>query len=276
MEKNKKLLTYLGLSFSFLLIAGGIYAYFGLLSPLHEQITAVDSEIQQQIFLKEAQSNENPVVTSEENTFPLQEEVPVEPLTDQLMLQFEKAEVLSDSLIMTMQFTDGEAAEDEQEEAVAENEDVVAAEEEPEAANTTNENATEENNTEENMTNEENESEQDPAPVAATPEVLPEGVKKITAEMSVVSKDYKGLLKFISTIEELKRVVVIEAITFTGMDELDLASPDVVLNQFKYEVTVSAYYLPELTEFLKDTPQSEFPAPNGKEDPLTSGEEKEE
>ena len=191
MEKNKKLLTYLGLSFSFLLIAGGIYAYFGLLSPLHEQITAVDSEIQQQqIFLKKAQSNENPVTTSEENTFPLQEEVPVKPLTDQLMLQFEKAEVLSDSLIMTMQFTDGEAAEDELEEAVAENEDGVAAEGEPEAANTTNENATEENTTEENMTNEENDSKQDPATVAATPEVLPEGVKKITAEMSVVSKDY--------------------------------------------------------------------------------------
>jgi type IV pilus assembly protein PilO len=49
---------------------------------------------------------------------------------------------------------------------------------------------------------------------APAPEVLPEGVKKLTAEMSVVSKNYEGLLKFLRTIEELKRITVIEAITF--------------------------------------------------------------
>jgi type IV pilus assembly protein PilO len=70
--------------------------------------------------------------------------------------------------------------------------------------------------------------------------------------MSVVSKNYEGLLKFLRTIEGLKRITVIEAITFTGMDELEMASAEATPDQLKYEITISAYYLPELTDYLKD------------------------
>jgi type IV pilus assembly protein PilO len=110
-------------------------------------------------------------------------------------------------------------------------------------------------------------------PTPAVPEVLPQGVKKITAEMSVVSKDYEGIQKFIRTIEELKRVIVVEGITFTGMEELEIASADAVTDQLKYEITISAYYLPELTDYLKDLPKGEFPAPNGKDNPLINNDE---
>jgi type IV pilus assembly protein PilO len=253
MEDNRKL-SYIGIGIVLLTLVAGLYGYFGILSPLHQKIDMVDTEIgQQEIFLKKMnQPKKEAAPISIENTYSLQEEVPVNPLVDQLMLQFEKAEVLSDSLILTMQFSDGEASEDVEEEP---------AEEESSASETevTNEDGTVQNEDEINV----------------TPEALPEGVKKITAEMSVVSKDYKGLLKFLRTIEEFKRVTVIEAITFSGQDELAMASAETTTDQLKYEVTIAAYYLPELTQYLKDLPRGDFPAPNGKENPLIDGENEE-
>ncbi len=271
MAENKKLLTYVGLGVILLLIIGGVYGYFGLLSPLHQRIEAVDTEMkQQEVLLKTASESIAVTTQTSENTFALQEEVPVKPLVDQLMLQFEKAEVLSDSLILTMDFTDGNELEEE--EVVAEEETTDDTASEDTATNDTAENEADtteaSNEVEDDISNQNETVEPSETPIPAVPEVLPKGVKKITAKMSVVSKDYDGIRKFITTIEELKRVIVVEGITFTGMDELEIASADAVTDQLKYEITISAYYLPELTDYLKDLPKGEFPAPNGKEDPL--------
>ncbi|MBD7963121.1 hypothetical protein [Fictibacillus norfolkensis] len=271
MAENKKLLTYVGLTVILLLVIGGVYGYFGLLSPLHQRIEAVDTEMkQQEILLNKANDSVAVTTQTSENTFALQEEVPVKPLIDQLMLQFEKAEVLSDSLILTMDFTDGEAIEEEEVVAEEETTENEASEDSATDETTETENADDnaENVTEGDISNENDMVDQSETPISAAPEVLPKGVKKITAKMSVVSKDYDGIRNFITTIEELKRVIVVEGITFSGMDELEVASADAVTDQLKYEITISAYYLPELTDYLKDLPKGEFPAPNGKEDPL--------
>jgi type IV pilus assembly protein PilO len=256
MGENKRLFTFTALGLLLLLSVGGIYSYFGILSPLHQKIASVDSEIKQQkTFLEKSISPVEAASASNENTFSLQEEVPVKPLVDQLILQLEKAEVLSDSLIMTMQFSDGEAKDDEEENA----EETGSAEQENSSNNA--------ETTQENVSNEEDSIETASISKPA-PEILPEGVKKITAEISVVSKNYESLLTFLQTIEELKRVTVIEAITFSGLDEIEMASPDASPDQLKYEITIAAYYLPELTDYLNDLPKGEFPAPNGKENPL--------
>ncbi|RZT21589.1 hypothetical protein [Fictibacillus sp. BK138] len=262
MSKDRRILTYLGIGLLILLLSGGAYGYFGILSPMHERISFVDSKIKQQkVLLIKSENAVLDVPMAIENTFSLQEEVPVVPLVDQLMLQFEKAEVLSDSLIMTMQFSDGEV-DDEEEYTQNNAEDHRASEEENKEASSST-------------------PEEDTTTIKAVeppaPEVLPEGVKKITAEMSVVSKDYNGLLIFLRTIEELKRVIVIEGITFTGLSEIEMASVETNPNQLKYEIIIAAYYLPELTDYLEDLPAEDYPAPGGKENPLTgSGEEKEE
>ncbi|MDM5315102.1 hypothetical protein QUF49_03785 [Fictibacillus sp. b24] len=261
MTQNKKLLSYAAIGVILLFLMCGIYGYFGLLSPLHQQIESVDAEMKQQkTFLDNATAPAAVTTQNSENTFALQEEVPVKPLVDQLMLQFEKAEVLSDSLILTMDFSDGEASEDE-EVAEEENTEETAPEVNAEAE-------TDAPAAEENVSNADDDIDTSETTTPPAPEVLPQGVKKITAEMSVVSKNYEGILKFIKTVEELKRVIVVEAITFSGMDELEMAAADAVTNQLKYEITISAYYLPELTDYLKDLPRGEFPAPNGKENPL--------
>jgi type IV pilus assembly protein PilO len=251
-DKEIRLLL-VGLGSTVFLVFSGLYGYFGILSPMHQKVETVNAEIkQQETFLgKIKQPEEEEVSVSIENTYSLQEEVPVKPLVDQLILQFEKAEVLSDSLILTTQFSDGEASEDAEEEPT----EVEATSE----AEGTNEDGDLQNEDEINLTS----------------DVLPEGVKKVTAEMSVVSKDYDGLLKFLRTIEDFKRVTVIEAIIFSGQDELAITSAEGTLSQLKYEVTIAAYYLPELTQYLKDLPRVEFPAPNGKENPLIDGDKEE-
>lgn len=245
-DKEIRLLL-VGLGSTVFLVFSGLYGYFGILSPMHQKVETVNAEIiQQETFLEKIkQPEEEEASVSIKNTYSLQEEVPVKPLVDQLILQFEKAEVLSDSLILTMQFSDGEASEDIEEEPTGEEAAASEAEE-------TNEDGAVQNEDEINV----------------IPEALPEGVKKVTAEMSVVSKDYEGLLKFLRTIEDFKRVTVIEAITFSGQDELTITSAEATFGQLKYEVTIAAYYLPELTQYLKDLPRVEYPAPNGKENPL--------
>jgi type IV pilus assembly protein PilO len=254
-------------------LIGGLYGYFGLLSPINMKITTVDSQIKQQQDLLKKNEAAIPVFTqdSNENTYPLQEEVPVKPLMDQLMLQFEKAEVLSDSLILSMQFTDSDDVADEEE-----NTQETSTQQSTPAETGTNTQPSQPTSTTSATTDEK--SAQNTTDTAAnskvnvTPEALPEGVKKVTAEMSVLSKNYEGLLKFLQTIEDFKRVTVIEGITFTGLTEIERAAAKASPDQLKYDVTISAYYLPELTDYLKDLPKGDFPAPNGKENPLSGAE----
>ncbi len=271
---KEKLVSFIGIGTLFLLIIFGGYGYFGILSPLHQKVETVDSQITQQATLLKSLDGkpQNSGSTLLENTHSLQEEVPVKSLVDQLLLQFEKAEVLSDSLILTMNFTDGEATED----------DRTLEGESPEEASAPKAQSTDDANNDSPDTSEMTDDSQSPEEEPVTPEendtppapeVLPEGVKKITAEISVVSKDYAGLIKFLKTIQEQKRITIIEAISFAGTDELEVASADAVTDQLKYEITISAYYLPELTDYLKDLPKGEFPAPNGKDNPLINNDE---
>ncbi|MFC7373003.1 hypothetical protein ACFQPF_15290 [Fictibacillus iocasae] len=237
---SDKLKSYIAGGALLLFLLLGVMFYLLYLSPLKQQVEDTADQVNQQKSFLEKNSTpaaEKPVVVTD--TAALQQEVPVKPLMDQLLLQFEKAEVLSDSLILSMQFTDGEEAAAEP----AENEG-------------------------------EGDQEQPAAPdeSAAAPEVLPSGVKKITAEMTVMSKDYEGLLSFLQVVQELKRITVIEGITFTGPADLNAESEDAPENQFKYDLQVSTYYLPELTDYLKDTPTVPFPAPSGKKNPLSGSE----
>ncbi|MBH0164024.1 hypothetical protein IHV12_03810 [Fictibacillus sp. 7GRE50] len=271
---KEKLVSFIGIGTLFLLLIFGGYGYFVILSPLHQKVETVDSQItQQEALLKSLDGKpKNSDSTLLENTHSLQEEVPVKSLVDQLLLQFEKAEVLSDSLILTMNFTDGETTENDGTLEGESPEEASAPESQPtDGANNGSPETSERTDDSQIPEEEPVTPEENVTPLA--PEVLPEGVKKITAEMSVVSKDYAGLVKFLKTIQEQKRITIIEAISFAGTDELEAASADAVTDQLKYEITISAYYLPELTDYLKDLPKGEFPAPNGKDNPLINNDE---
>jgi hypothetical protein len=53
------------------------------------------------------------------------------------------------------------------------------------------------------------------------------------------------------------RWILDEAITFSGQDELAISCAETTPEQLKYEVTTAAYYLPELTHYLKDLPRGD-------------------
>ena len=85
------------------------YSYFTFYSPKKESLAVAETTLttdRQVLFALEQQladQPETPVVSSLE----LQKKVPVDPLTELVLLQIEKAEVVSQSLVQSVSFTEG-------------------------------------------------------------------------------------------------------------------------------------------------------------------------
>ncbi|KUP06969.1 hypothetical protein Q73_10270 [Bacillus coahuilensis m2-6] len=193
------------------------------------------------------------------STASLQQKVPVKPITDQLLLNFEKAETVSDSYITKIEFTDGDVTtpltiEEEIKEDVAEvqqfgdqdTQETVDSSEEPV----------------EPVEGEGTELESAPT------QILPEGLKKVTATLTVESATYFEMEKFLSVLENLQRIVEIEAITFGGYKDL-IHTVD-GFEPIEFKVEVSAYYLPTLEELVAELPQLDAPTPMNKRNPFSS------
>ncbi|MDZ5470811.1 pilus assembly protein PilO (plasmid) [Bacillus sp. 31A1R] len=173
-----------------------------------------------------------------ESTTELQKLVPVKLLTEKLLLQIEKAEVISDSFIINMDFGDGELTE-LTEEVDSETEIEVDLEEK----------------------GNENDVLNNTIP-------LPSGVKKVTVNLTVESPSYYELEKFIQAIEGNERITVVEKIDFTGTEEItNLEQPDEPLT---YTLSISAFYMPMLTDLINELPQIDAPKPSKKKNPLNS------
>lgn len=106
-SKQKEIgLLVLSFVFCFAIVA---YAYFTFYLPKKESLAVAETTLQtdrQVLFALEqqlAEQPEIPVVSSLE----LQKKVPVDPLTELVMLQIEKAEVVSQSLVQSASFTEG-------------------------------------------------------------------------------------------------------------------------------------------------------------------------
>lgn len=93
------------------------------------------------------------------------------------------------------------------------------------------------------------------------------GMKKLTVQLSVESASYQDFEKFIETIESLPRIVSVEAINYTGEQEVTTLTTET--QPFTYSLTVSTFYMPSLTDLKSDLPKMDTPAPAGKNDPLT-------
>ncbi|CAG9619505.1 pilus assembly protein PilO [Sutcliffiella rhizosphaerae] len=165
------------------------------------------------------------------NTVELQRKIPVTPFVEQLILELDKAEVLSDSRIINMTFGD---------------ETFTPATSTLDDYENGNSDETEENVEEVTY--------------------LPEGLKKITVNLSVESETYEDLTSFLSSLENLTRVTQIESVTFTGQPEI--TSTEQELDTLTYSVTMSAFYYPELEDLLEDLPPLSVPAPSNRTNPF--------
>jgi type IV pilus assembly protein PilO len=243
LSKNEKLILLIGTLIVVLLI---VIAQFLLLKPLKSDLEVKEQSLktEQQLLETITQKRMDDTDKVVEDTRELQKRVPVTPLQEQIILDLERAENVSNSNIRSIGFSVGA--------------DVATA-----SAETPQEGAaeTQEGTTETNETAIQDAANQQPAV---------SGVKKITMSLSVESPSYEHLEKFISTLESLNRIVVVENISYSGGQEVTSLSQGTENEKLNYSLSVSAYYLPTLEDLLADLPKIDAPAPANKKNPLST------
>jgi type IV pilus assembly protein PilO len=260
LSKIDKLVIGIGALFIILLI---VYAQFFSLSPLKSDLDMKEQALSSQEKLLDivSQKQTTATETKAEDTRELQKKVPVLPLQEQVLLDLEKAETVSNSQIKTMGFSkdaDVTLPTTDQTAAGTGSSDTASS-----AQQTT---ATQGDVTQAAATNQ-GEGSQDSAASQPTSPAAPSGMKKLTVQLSVESPTYQDFEKFIETLESFQRIVVVEAINYSGGEEI--TSLDQETKPLSYTLTVSAFYMPTLTDLETQTPKIDAPAPAGKLNPLT-------
>lgn len=231
---NEKILI-IGVSAILILIFSCIY--FFVLYPKIEQIPLKETELaSQEQLLSTLQSK---TIDINSNTFQsavsLQKMVPVKELSQQLILDIEKAEVVSGSFVTNMNFENGEVS-------------YAVEQEETEQAELNEGEELEEEQVEENTI------------------ALPAEVKKISVTLSVESPSYFEFEKFISNLENSERITVVEAIDFTAGEEI--IEQEQYDKPLSYQVKIAAFYMPTLADLMEQLPKLETPEPADKKNPL--------
>ncbi|WP_404444105.1 pilus assembly protein PilO [Sutcliffiella horikoshii] len=209
-------------------IAGFYYLSYAPKEARAEQLHQ-EKNIEEQL-IQVLEQQEQTAQANGNTTVELQRKIPVTPFLEQLILELEKAEVLSESTIVSMSFGEGEFV----------------------PASTTLEEY-------ETMHDEEEETVQEEV-------YLPEGLKKVTVNLSVESEVYEDLSTFLTALESLTRITQIESVSFTGLPEV--TSTDQELEPLTYSVTVSAFYHPELDDLIEELPPLSVPEPGNRVNPF--------
>ncbi|MDR7077921.1 type IV pilus assembly protein PilO [Neobacillus niacini] len=242
-SKKHKLILLVGILLIVLLF---VFAQFFKLSPLKSDLTSKEQTLASEQKLLESNTQEKLDETKKvtEDTRELQKKVPVTPLQEQFILDLEKAENVSNSKISSMSFS--------------KDVDVTLPTEPPPATENTEGTETPKVETVKEATAEQ------VAPAPAT------GLKKLTVNLSIESPKYEDIEKFISTLESLKRIVVVESINYTGKEEITSLDSEKANEPLTYTLTVSAYYLPGLEDLMAELPKIDAPAPANKKNPLSA------
>lgn len=231
-------------------------AYFLFIKPVNDQLERKQSELKMANQGLEMIENSLKRSTEKtiENSMELQKKVPVKRLLDQLLLNIDKAEIISDTTINEIKLNG--SAEDE--EIAFETDETETEQTEPENIETT---ETETENTE---------------AIDSTKileEKLPNGIKKVSITMNGEALTYFELEKFISSLESLQRIVKVEALKFTGLEEIHSVEQEEQKVQF--ELTVAGYYFPNLEDLRDELPPLDTPEIANKKNPLSQFSEEE-
>ncbi len=260
MDRSKRL-TLIAIIAAVLLVGGLVFVYYWLLDPLKSEVAMKEKELEtEEQIVSELQSNTLTKETAFETTVELQKRLPVKALVPQLMLDIEKAEIISRSFVKAIEITEDEGetavpAEEPAEEAAAETEEAA---EESEEAGEENDSIVDEQMDEQLEQSQEAEQE---------PELLPAGLRKIVITMAVQSPSYQEMEEFLASLESMRRILTVENITFEGNPEI--WSIEQTVDILEYSVAVSAYYAPVLADLQEDLPS--LPStirPAGKKNPM--------
>lgn len=249
LSKFDKIILLVGILLLVLLI---VFAQFIKLTPMKSDVSMRQQSLKTEQKLLEAvtQNKVDDTAKVVEDTRELQKKVPVKPLLEQFILDLEKAETVSNSVISSMSFS--------------KDADVTIVTTETTTENTT----TDQPSTtgQEAATTQAQEAaattDQATAPPASN------GLKKLSVSLSVESPTYEDLEKFIKTLESLERIVVVESISYSGGEEVTTLEQEI--EPLTYSLTISAYYLPTLDDLIAELPKIDAPAPANKKNPLSS------
>jgi type IV pilus assembly protein PilO len=208
--------------------------YFFFYSPQKDRLSIKHEELKtEQKILAAIETKTSQIENhSYRDTKSLQGQIPVDPLTEQLILQFEKVEVLSQSTIQSMSF--------------AKEDFLFSSEENGDPAL---------------------ENDGEPSGEQVTDKDT-SSVKRLQITMMVESENYFAMEKFIGELENLERIVEINQLVFEGREEmspvLDGREPQPLI----YQLVASAFYLPELTDLQDSVPSIDSPPPSMKKNPF--------
>jgi type IV pilus assembly protein PilO len=221
--------------FSIILILGLLLTalYFFFIVPKNTELENKERELATQEELLNVIQNQ--INNIKNNTFKstteLQKKVPVKPLVEQLILDIEKAEILSDSSVVSINFGTSSV-----EDNFAQGEETI-----------------------QEFTEGEQVSEE--APIE-----FPAGLQKISVKLNVTSPSYFELEKFIETLENNRRIVVIDSFEFSGQAEI--TNLEQLTSPLSYGLSFAAFYLPNLTDLQDELPELDTPEPGNKKNPL--------
>lgn len=239
LEKKHIMVLISFVSFSILLYFG---AYFLYISPMKDSLALKESQLKTEQQLSKTLETRLATASSSDfnSTIELQKSLPVDPMTEQLVLDLEKAEVVSNSYITAMEFSkDGQVVNREQ--SLSNELDTTESVNAVQGTETVSE-------------------------VESQPIQMPNGVSKTSVMVTVESASYFELEKFIETLEELQRIVMVESISFTGPDEILSLSDEE--SKIIMKLTLNAFYLSGFDDLKSDNPKIETPAPANKRNPF--------
>jgi type IV pilus assembly protein PilO len=236
-------------------------AYYLYLNPLKTSLLLKESQLKTEQQLTEALETRVASVNESDfsSTAELQKKLPVDPMVDQLVLDFEKAEVISDTFITSIEFNEGdqttstieEGAGQQEDSSVLQNEQAdVLDTQQAEEAQSDNLGASTDEQDKGNLMN------------------MPEGLATTTATIIVEAEKYLDLEKFIETLENLQRIVVVKSISFNGPEEIFTLADE--SERIEMTLTVNALYYPELKDLKDYSPKVQVPEPANKRDPFPS------
>lgn len=254
MSKKNLLFITLGIILICTVAAGG---YFYFLQPLNNDMESKQAELDmanQQLTILENKL----VNTSEEtanSTMKLQQQIPVKRSVEQLMLDIEKAETVSNVTInsITMGSTSTDESIDTAQQAPQETD-----ENKDKVDNNANQDQTKGKETASTTVLDEETEKQ----VA----VLPSGVKKTPFTISGDAKTYFELEKFLESLQELPRKIKLDQLSFTGLNELMDAEQQ--NEKITFELSISSFYFPKLEDLRSELPPMDTPDIANKKNPF--------
>jgi type IV pilus assembly protein PilO len=236
-----------------LCISAGVYLL--LYNPVQQEITLREQDLEteeQLISILEEKSGSIQQKTFQ-SSVALQKKVPVKPMTEKLVLDLEKAETISNSFISSIQFSEGDVTLP-----------LTPQSPEEDIENLSTDDSEAEGETGETEAGTETETETEAQPQ----EILPQGLKKLSATLSVESPSYFEMERFLEVLEELDRITEIEQVAFEGPEESTMQGES--YDKVSYKLVVAAFYLPDLLQLLEEMPGLKTPAPANKVNPFSS------